>query len=58
MVIIVYMMIIYLFINGKEIYKFEAEKKRFNFATRFCLGSISKEFEISRQKKYHLKEIF
>ena len=30
----------YLFVNGKEIIKFEADNKNVKFPTRFCLGSI------------------
>ena len=31
----------YLFVNGKEVFKFKAKKKKDNFLTRFCLDSIS-----------------
>ena len=31
----------YLFVNGKEIFKFRADNKNINFPTQFCLGSIS-----------------
>ena len=31
----------YLFVNGKEIFKFKAGNKNVNFPTQFCLGSIS-----------------
>ena len=31
----------YLFVNGKEIFKFKTDIKNVNFPTRFCLGSIS-----------------
>ena len=31
----------YLFVNGKKIYKFEANNKNVNFPNQFCLGSIS-----------------
>ena len=34
----------YLFINGKEIYKFTADNETVKFPTQFCLGSISNEF--------------
>ena len=30
----------YLFVNGKEIFKFKADNKNVNFPTRFCLGGI------------------
>ena len=35
----------YLFVNRKEIYKFKASNKNNNFPSRFCLGSISNEFD-------------
>ena len=31
----------YLFVNGKEIFKFKADNKTVNFPTPFCLGDIS-----------------
>ena len=31
----------YLFVNGKEIFKFKADNKNVSFPTQFCLGSIS-----------------
>ena len=31
----------YLFVNGKEVFKFKANKKKDNFLTRFYLDSIS-----------------
>ena len=34
----------YLFLNGKEIFKFKADIKKVNFPTQFCLGSISNGF--------------
>ena len=34
----------YSFVNGKEIYKFKAEKKNVDFPARFFLGSKSKRF--------------
>ena len=34
----------YLFVNGKEIFKFKAYNKNINFPTQFCLGSISNGF--------------
>ena len=34
----------YLFVNGKEIYKFKANNGNVNFPSRFFLGSISNEF--------------
>ena len=35
-----------LFVNGKEIFKFKADNKNVNFATQFCLVSISNEFRV------------
>ena len=35
----------YLFVNGKEIYKFKADHEIVNFPTQFCLGSLSNKFE-------------
>ena len=40
----------YLFVNGKEIFKFKADNKNVNFPTRFCLGSISGEFSATARK--------
>ena len=34
----------YLFVNGKEIFKFKASNKNINFPTQFYLGSISNGF--------------
>ena len=34
----------YLFVNGKEIFKFKANNKNVNSPIQFCLGSISNEF--------------
>ena len=34
----------YLFVDGKEIFKFKADNKNVNFPTRFCLESISDRF--------------
>ena len=34
----------YLFVNGKEIFKFKADNKNVNLTTQFCLGSISNGF--------------
>ena len=33
-----------LFVNVKEIFKFEANNKNVNFPTQFCLGSVSNRF--------------
>ena len=34
----------YLFVNGKEIFKFKAGNENVNFPTQFCLWNISKGF--------------
>ena len=34
----------YLFVKGKEIFKFKADNKIVNFPTQFCLESISNGF--------------
>ena len=34
----------YLFVNGKEIFKFKADDKNVNFPTQFCPGNISNGF--------------
>ena len=41
----------YLFVNGKEIFKFKANNKNFNFPTPFCLGSISDGFSNSESRE-------
>ena len=41
----------YLFVNGKEIFKFKADNKNVNFPTQFCLGSISNGFKVFRPIK-------
>ena len=35
----------YLFVNGKEIYKFKASNKNNNFPSHFCLENISTKFD-------------
>ena len=37
----------YLFVSGKEIFKFKADNKNVNFLTQFCLGSISYTFSVN-----------
>ena len=44
----------YLFVNGKEIIKFKADNKNFNFLTRFCLGSISDVFNAPESREVSL----
>ena len=45
----------YLFVNGKEIYKFIASNKNANFPTQFCLGSISNKFHYVEAEQVSLK---
>ena len=44
----------YLFVNGKEIFKFKADNKNVNFPTRFCLGSISNGLSNTESKEVSL----
>ena len=45
----------YLFVNGKEIFKFKAGNKNVNFQNQFCLGSISNKFSYLEAEKVCLK---
>ena len=45
----------YLFVNGKEIYKFKADNKNVNFPTQFCLGNISNKFDAVHSREVCLK---
>ena len=45
----------YLFVNGKEIFKFKADNKNVNIPTHFCLGSISNEFSATEFREVTLK---
>ena len=45
----------YLFVNGKEIFKFKAgENKNVNFSTQFCLRSISNGFSATESRAVSL----
>ena len=44
----------YLFVNGKEIFKFKADNKIVNYPTQFCLGSISNGFSASESREVSL----
>ena len=44
----------YLFVNGKEIFKFKADNENVNFPTQFCLGSISNGFSNTESRKVSL----
>ena len=45
----------YLFVNGKEIFRFKADNKNVNFPSQFCLGSISNRFGATVSKEVSLK---
>ena len=45
----------YLFVNGKEIYKFKADNEIVNFPSQFRLGSISNTFDYIEAEKVSLK---
>ena len=47
-------MLIIVFVNGKEIFKFKADNKIVNFPTKFCLGSISSGFSATESKKHRV----
>ena len=44
----------YLFVNGKEIFKFKADNKNVNFPTQFCLGSICNKSSATKSKEISL----
>ena len=44
----------YLFVNGKQIFKFKANNKNVNFPTQFCLGSISRGFSAAESRELYL----
>ena len=45
----------FVFVNGKEIYKFKADNENVNFTTQFCLGSIFNEFDAFDFREVSLK---
>ena len=47
----------YLFVNGKEIVKFNAKDSAI-VATPLCLGNISKDWSVNNMKKLDLMDIF
>ena len=47
----------FLFVNGKEIFKFKANNENLNFPTRFCIGSKS-DFMLLSLEKYLWEEMF
>ena len=44
----------YLFVNGKEIFKFKSGNKNVNFLTQLCLGSISNGFIATESREVSL----
>ena len=46
----------YLFVNGKEIYKFKADNWTVNFPIQFCLGKISNGFSLAESREVSWKE--
>ena len=44
----------YLFVNGKEIFKFKTEKINVNFPAQFCLGGISNGFSNTDSREVSL----
>ena len=46
----------YLFVNGKEIFKFKADNRNINFPTQFCLGSISNGFGTTESREVYLNK--
>ena len=40
--------------NGREIFKFQADNKNVDFSTRFCLGSISDGFSATESREVSL----
>ena len=47
---------IYLFVNGKEIFKFKVDNNNVNFPTQFCLGSISNGLSATECREVSLNE--
>ena len=43
-----------MFVNGKETFKFKADKKNVNFPAQFCLGSISDGFSNTESREVPL----
>ena len=44
----------YLFVNGKEIFKYKANNKNVNFPAQFCLRSISNGFSVAESREVSL----
>ena len=47
----------YLFVNGKQIYKFKANNKDVNLPAKFFVGSISNKFDAIDFKEVSLRGI-
>ena len=45
----------YLFVKGQKIFKFKADRKKLNFLTQFCLGSISNGIGATKSRQVSLK---
>ena len=43
-VYVIIFIIVNIFVNEKEVFKFKADNRNVNFRTQFCLGSISNGF--------------
>ena len=48
----------YLFVNGKEIFKFKPDNKNVNFFTQFCLGIICNGFSVTESREVAMCMIF
>ena len=46
----------YLFVNGKEIFKFKADSKNVNSPTQFCLRNISNGFSATESREVSLNK--
>ena len=46
----------YLFVNGKEIFKFNADDEKFNFSTQFYLQSIPNGYRATESREVSLNE--
>ena len=46
----------YLFVNGKDIFKFKSDNKNVNFPTQFCLGRMSNGFKAHKSRELPLNE--
>ena len=43
---------VFLFVNGKEIFKFKADNRNLNFPTQFCLESYLMDLVLMSLEKY------